>query len=139
MIYTNVEKFVNDAKENIKIIHVGSLRFFGDWFGRPMDNFHIPVKIDLFNSILTITFDDSYTVIVHNPKDIFVEENHFYIKSADLVRYEYGFYGSPNEPKRRFLQYKNDNTKIIKNSGIIGVDTVGFMNLQKGNFAFEIC
>lgn len=35
----------------------GTLRFFGEWFGRPGDNFHRPISAEISENVLVILFD----------------------------------------------------------------------------------
>lgn len=80
MIYKEIEEFVSEASKDIKIIKSGTLRFFGDWFGRPMDNYHRCMNVSYENDTLKFTFDDNYLLFVENPFEIRIEKQHFSIK-----------------------------------------------------------
>lgn len=57
----------------------GSMRFWGDWFGRPYDNFHVPVSAELDGRVLTIRFGGGERCIIFDPIDIVNEPNDFHI------------------------------------------------------------
>lgn len=71
----------------------GSLRFFGQWFGRPYDNFHIPVSARLDGSVLTILFNGGEKCAVYDPLGIVNEPNDFHIERASKVVWEWYYYG----------------------------------------------
>ncbi len=66
----------------------GSLRIFGDWFGKPHDNRHKPKSVVLEPSRLIVTFDEDETLTVDKPKGIVVVEAEFRIQRAEKVRWE---------------------------------------------------
>ncbi len=51
-------------KQQFTMFKGGSLRIFGDWFGRPYDNIHILKTFSFVDDILTVTFDDDETLII---------------------------------------------------------------------------
>jgi hypothetical protein len=56
----------------IAVLHSGTMRFFGDWFGRPMDNYHkaINASYDKDSDVLVLTFDGGEQCKVYSPVDI---------------------------------------------------------------------
>jgi len=80
--------------EHLRAFKGGSICIFGDWFGRPMDNFH---KIDCFsfvNGVLTITFNEGETLTVWNPSGLNELPYKVEIIDADRVKWEWYPYGS---------------------------------------------
>jgi hypothetical protein len=78
---------------------LGSLRVFGDWFGRPMDNIHTAVTVRSQGDVLVIEFDegetltvDGATAIVFDPK---AREHRLTVERAERVRWMWYFYGRP--------------------------------------------
>lgn len=139
MTYHSVLNFIKEAKLNIGIINIGSLRFYGDWFGRPMDNFHRPKIVEYINENLIITFDDNYIVTIEKPESIVVEKRHFAVQRARSVRYEYGHYGLKSESPKYYLEYHIEDNWIIKKSGRLSDSNYRETKLETGNYAFEIC
>lgn len=77
----------------------GSLRFFGEWFGRPYDNFHRPVSAQLDGNVLVILFDGSEKCTVYDPFGIVNEPNDFHIERASKVVWEWYNYGREQVPE----------------------------------------
>ena len=70
----------------------GSFRFWGDWFGRPLDNTHKPVKASLENGLLTAEFADGESLTVYGAKDVYSDEGRFYVTDAEAVVWEWDLY-----------------------------------------------
>src|SRR5687768_5944486 len=81
----------------------GSLRIFGDWFGRPGDNVHIPKTFSLVNDVLTVTFDNKEILTIWNPSHVQIEERMFKVGEASKVRWEWFYYGRPKIQENRFF------------------------------------
>lgn len=81
--------------KNIGIItQGGSLCFFGDWFGRPHDNFHKIVQTNYDGEILEIKFDHWEHLIIYEPENITSEKNELTIAKAKKIKWMYIPYGS---------------------------------------------
>jgi hypothetical protein len=97
----------------------GSLRIYGDWFGRPHDNFHIPKTFFFENSTLVITFEDDETLTIWDPAHVQIEEHIFRVGTASKVRWEWFYYGrSKIEKNRFFLEYKKDRREIHTDTNV---------------------
>lgn len=97
----------------------GTLCIFGDWFGRPHDNFHQPQNFSVSDDLLTVTFDQNETLMVWNPKDIKIDENTFVVNKADHVRWEWFFYGRPPlDENKYFMDYVCTANGIQGNSDV---------------------
>jgi hypothetical protein len=104
--------------ENFSKFKGGTLRMFGDWFGRPHDNFHQAKQFSFDGCILTVTFYEDEQLIVWNPQDVIVERHRFIIGNADRVRWEWYYYGRPKlQENRFFLDYTrtSDGIKVESN------------------------
>jgi len=55
----------------------GTLRMFGDWFGRPMDNVHNVVGAESGCEQLTLTFNNGETLNVWNPSSFHHDRLHY--------------------------------------------------------------
>jgi hypothetical protein len=97
----------------------GGLRMFGDWFGRPHDNVHIPKKFSFDNDVLTITFDGDETLTIWNPSHVQIQERMFKIGEASKVRWEWFYYGRPKTQENRFfLEYVKDQSGIHTDTNV---------------------
>lgn len=91
----------------------GSICFFGDWFGRPYDNFH-RVKnayINCNTNLMTIEFEGE-VLTIKNPEILINTDTEFSIQYADEVTWEWYFYGKPasveSKCQIRYVRQKND-------------------------------
>jgi len=106
-------------KQQFTMFKGGSLRIFGDWFGRPYDNVHIPKTFSFINDILTITFDDDETLIIWNPSHVQIQERMFKVGEASKVRWEWFYYGRPKTQENRFfLEYAKDQSGIHTDTNV---------------------
>lgn len=83
----------------------GSLCIWGNWFGRPMDNFH-RLKVVMFDkdlSTLTLTFDNQERLTIWNADNITETKGHFQIDKADKVLWEWYYYGKPQTEENLFF------------------------------------
>lgn len=90
----------------------GSLRFWGEWFGRPYDNYHVPISVELSESVLTIGFKNGEKCTVFEPSGIVNEPNDFHIAHASKIVWEWYYYGKEHTSEnlcRR--EYANGDAK----------------------------
>lgn len=67
----------------------GTMRFYGEWHGRPYDNFHRIANATLENNCLTVYFEHGERLTVIAPSGILNKEKCFEIKKADMVIWRY--------------------------------------------------
>lgn len=79
----------------------GSLRFFGVWFGRPLDNYHTSIDASLEGNLLKISFDQGEMLEVWNPSEIVVTEKMLKIPHATKVKWTWHSYGEPKSPENK--------------------------------------
>jgi hypothetical protein len=82
----------------------GSLRVFGDWFGRPHDNWHRPISADSSGLCLTVRFDGGETLRVWEPGGVTVTASELRVRSAARVRWEWFHYGREQTPENLCVQ-----------------------------------
>lgn len=82
----------------------GSLRVFGDWFGRPHDNVHRPVSADSSGPCLIVHFDGDETLRVWEPEGITITASKLLVRGAARVRWEWFSYGSEQTPENLFVE-----------------------------------
>jgi hypothetical protein len=112
-------------KEGLPRIGGGTLRFWGEWFGRPYDNCHRLVECEAENDLLKLRFNENEMLFVWAPRRAAFErrpyvlesgasmpsggtlvEQVFRIDEADRVRWEWFYYGRPQVLQNRyFIQY----------------------------------
>ena len=80
-------------------VKAGSLRFWGEWFGRPYDNQHRIMRCwDKEESIL-FEFDQGEILEIDRPEDLQVSADAFSVRSAARVRWQWYHYGRPQLPE----------------------------------------
>jgi len=89
----------------------GSLSFYGDWFGRPYDNFHKILHTAFDGEILEIFFEDGERLLVYNPKNIISSKKKLEIKQAEKVKWLYCSYG---KRECNMIIYKLEMGRIFK-------------------------
>lgn len=109
------------AKELTKIINNleekpgGTLRFYGEWFGRPYDNYHKILECSFKNGILDIKFDAGETLNVWNPNNIIFNNNELIIKDSTCVEFFRYYYGKP-QTKENLIIDRYSNGELINPS-----------------------
>lgn len=123
--------------DNFSVIKKGSFRFWGDWFGRSLDNLHKPIKCEVDKDILTVFFEDGEKLTVYNPESIVSNDGEFSIKDASKIMWEWYPYGEPMAKEyKKYIEYvRSSDGKIVKrtNLGIEGeiiIDPDGFKAVE---------
>lgn len=115
--------YLKDRKYfHIKVLKSGSLRFWGDWFGRPMDNIHTVVSTEYLakENKLILHFSEGETCTIYEPAGIVNEVEGFHIKDAAKVEWEWYAYGKEPSGKtlcRRIYTRKDNNAVLIESYG----------------------
>ena len=92
-----VRKQLNILRHNetIQILTKGgSLCFYGEWFGRPYDNYHKIIHTSYDGEILEIIFDQQERLLVYKPENITSTEKELKIAKAQKVKWIYIPYGT---------------------------------------------
>jgi hypothetical protein len=91
----------------------GSLRFFGEWFGAPWDNFHLVVEVDSTENSLVLRFNLKETLTVWNPAGLTATASALRIDRASRVRWEWFWYGRPAAPENLvFMDYALEGDQV---------------------------
>ena len=85
-------------------VKVGTLRFWGEWFGRPYDNLHQIINSTSSNNILYLHFNEQEILSIWDPRNIVVGAQVFRISDASRVRWEWYSYGEPKTPENRYFE-----------------------------------
>jgi hypothetical protein len=92
---------INNALPHVRS---GTLRFWGEWFGRPHDNCHVLLRCDAEQDhLLQLYFNQGETLSVWAPRDLTADDSAFRILSADRVRWEWFYYGRPQVPANLYF------------------------------------
>lgn len=95
----------------------GTLRIWGQWFGRPMDNMHTCVACDVIDGQLILNFDQGETLKVWNPSNVTAVGATLTIESASRVRWQWYYYGRNQTPENLlYLDYEVNDGKITLHS-----------------------
>ena len=94
----------------------GTLRFWGNWFGKPMDNQH-EIKNVEFNkelNLLILTLSEDEKLKIWNPSNIEIGKKELRIKKAKRILFEWYLYGkSATDENLRFENYINNGINIV--------------------------
>jgi hypothetical protein len=113
---TEASLFFEDNKNHPEQLKSGSLRFYGTWFGKPLENYHKITKLNYIEleDCLVFEFDEGEILSVWNPQKITPENNRFSIKEASWIRWTWFDYGKDKTPEHllfiEYFQNKNVTT-----------------------------
>lgn len=109
---------INEIVDKLKILAPGlggALRFFGDCFGRPGDNYHKVVDAEFEDNYLLIKFDCGERLMVWNPYKFTTRKGWgtFKIGGALRVCWEWFYYGRAHLPENLYyIDYVVENQEI---------------------------
>ena len=92
----------------------GTLRTFGCWFGRPMDNYHRAESATFDGEVLRIVFNEGEILEVWNPSTLVIEETTVKIQTASKVKWSWYEYGKLREPEN-LLHYEY----VVKGNDVV--------------------
>lgn len=105
---------INSALPSLKS---GSLRFWGNWFGRPYDNWHRLLRCEANSETVILSFNEGEVLTITNPFEVVIDIDRFSIRAASKVRWEWFWYGLPKTAEnRRFQEYVRDGKSIAFNT-----------------------
>jgi hypothetical protein len=97
----------------------GTLRIWGDWFGRPHDNQHRVVAAEVNGTELRVLFDQDEVLLVQEPAGSAIDASSFRITAAQRVRWEWFYYGRGHTAANRyFLEYARDGKQLRCTSNV---------------------
>jgi len=118
-------------------IKSGTLRFYGEWFGRPMDNYHQIIKANNQKNLLIIHFDNNEILHINAPSDFKISQETFTIKKSKGLIWQWYLYGAEQVNENiRILNYIVNNEK---NKSIISQENVLNIIADENEMALEIC
>ncbi len=99
---TEASRIADLIHADLPTLKRGTLRFWGQWFGRPMDNIHTITAASAEGDLLEIRFDNGEMLRILQPVGAIVGAARFIIRDAARLRWEWNAYG--NSPGRRYFE-----------------------------------
>ena len=81
----------------------GSLRVYGDWFGKPNDNWHFLTSFEIVAGHWKLNFNEGETLEIWGADGLKMDGRRLIIQKADRVCWEWFYYGRPKTPENRFF------------------------------------
>ena len=114
---------ISRPSENVNILTKGgSLCFYGDWFGRPCDNYHKILHTSYDGEILEIIFDQHQHLLVYQPEGITSTEQELEITKAQKVKWLFIPYGSKTTKYNTITYTYNPESKTVSKETKFGTE-----------------
>lgn len=91
----NALSIASEIQRLLPNAHPGTLQFWGIWFGRPHDNYHVIQTVRADGERLDLDFDRGERLQIWQPRSWKVTAKEFSIFNANSVRWEWFYYGRP--------------------------------------------
>ena len=115
----DAQKIATSINASLPQLKVGTLRFWGEWFGRPYDNFHQVVHCSNKGKLVILEFNEGETLTISRPEGLVLKEGIFSIQSAASVRWEWFYYGRPKTAGNRYFEeFVNEGGKITVTTNV---------------------
>lgn len=97
----------------------GSLCIWGEWFGRPYDNFHVIETVQWEKDEIILHFRGEESLYISNPVGIVNEKKSLVIRDATRILWRWYYYGREHTYENLYVrQYtKSAGGKIIRAEG----------------------
>lgn len=115
------EEFVRLLENKDNLFIGGSFRIFGDWFGKPYDNYHEIENAELNNQLnrLTLNFKEGEKLEIYNPRYVFEASTFLKIVKADRIKLTWFYYGKTKTTENQyFLDYTLTDKKIATETNV---------------------
>lgn len=123
---TQAEEIASKINADLTRVKSGSLRLWGEWFGKPYDNVHQVIRTEGSGSLLAVHFDLGETLFVWAPGSYLINNEIFRIEDAARVRWEWFYYGRPQVAENRYFIDFEKTTDAIRSSTNIDWYTPAF-------------
>lgn len=111
-------KIADHIRLSLPTIKRGTLRFWGNWFGRPYDNLHSITSCEASEEVLKLHFDQKEILSVWLPRHLKLDEGTFQIGDADRVLWEWD-YGRPKPRKHLYFKdFVKADQRIVAETNI---------------------
>jgi len=116
---SEAEKLADRIRRALPNVKIGSLRFWGHWFGRPYDAWHQITRCEAEDNLLRIFFNEDEVLSVWGPSGLEVSRSTFRIHAADRVRWEWFYYGRPKTARNLcFLEFVRSDEGISSTTNV---------------------
>jgi len=116
---SETKQIADRIREAIPTVKRGTLRFWGEWFGRPYDNIHTLTKCAIEEDCLRLFFDQGESLLICSPQGISLDETTFRIRTAARVRWEWFYYGRPRVPANLyFIEFEKCDEDVTASTNI---------------------
>jgi len=110
---TPTQEIANHITAILPNVKRGTLRFWGQWFGKPYDNYHWLVACDATEDC-RLRFNEDEVLAIWDPADAEITETTFRIGSATSIRWTWYYYGRPKTPENLFyIDYAQQDGGIV--------------------------
>jgi hypothetical protein len=110
----NAEVIAHEMRVALPEVKTGSLRMWGEWFGRPYDSWHKITGCSAVGSVLLLAFNEGETLRVDNPEGLEATKTAFSIRSASAVRWEWFYYGKPRIADNLYFYQFIRNGQVVE-------------------------
>ena len=90
----NAQEIAQKISNLLPRIKSGTLRFYGEWFGRPQDNYHQITKAENKGNKLIIYFRGNEILTIISPEGFHISESEFIIKKSQGIIWQWHNYGT---------------------------------------------
>lgn len=98
-------------------LRCGSLRFWGEWFGRPGDNCHRFVQCRRVESgVVIFVTDAGEKLTVYGPSDFVMDESTFIVRQSDRIVWEWGASELQDPESTSRLDFVRHGDTVVMNS-----------------------
>jgi hypothetical protein len=114
---TEAEGIAESIGRALPEVKSGTLRFWGQWFGRPYDNCHRIVACEAASEVLRVRFTEGEVLSVWAPRGATIDANTFRIADAARVRWEWFSYGRPKTAENLYFE------EFVKDGHVVSAAT----------------
>lgn len=116
---SDAEQLADRIGKALPRVKSGTLRFWGEWFGRPKDNWHQMVRCDAQQDVLRLYFNEGETLSVWSPEELALDDSTFRISRANRVLWEWFYYGRPKvDSNLYFLDYMKSSEGVTATTNV---------------------
>jgi hypothetical protein len=92
------KKLAAEIQPLLPNVHPGTLQFWGIWFERPYDNYHVIQSAHADGDCLVLKFEQQEQLLVWHPRAAKISATEFSIFNASKVRWEWYYSTRPQTP-----------------------------------------
>ncbi|QOY86618.1 hypothetical protein [Paludibaculum fermentans] len=137
VVLAELQLLTSHLRNAIPIGLKGSLRFWGEWFGRPHDKVYTLVSCEIEQTALRLLFDQGETLSIWSPKGLTIDRSTFRIADARRVRWEWFAQGqATNRQTLYFMEFIRSGEIITASTNVDWYEPKFHLNAAES--AFEL-